>query len=220
MGGHIQFQPDLGEQQRDETGQADTQAQVGDVDQLDDGNQDPEQVDLEHSPFAQVVISAVEQHAGGARHLEPQAQQHQQLAQQLEQGNRHAAQQHQHGNPRHTAFEQSEHTGPDRFAAGLPEERQVHDRQEVGRDVEEQGGQDQGEAATLPLMAMHGQLEAATWAATLFTRFKWFPAHEQVAFMAGDQRVQGKVRQVAGVGRGHRVDPGRTWPGFRFGSGS
>ncbi|MOA51630.1 hypothetical protein D3C78_1748040 [compost metagenome] len=69
--------------------------QVGQFDQFDDGNQNAHEVDLEHPPLPQVMVKAVEHHPHAEGAAGADAQQHRQLAEQLDQGDHHAAQEHQ-----------------------------------------------------------------------------------------------------------------------------
>src|SRR5690606_13934420 len=159
---HGDLQPDLDQQQCNKARQADAQVQVGKVDQFDDRHQNAHQINLEHSPFLEVVIDAVQLHAVAAAHPEMDAQQNEQLTEQLEKWHPHAAEEHHQRNALHTALVEPDHTAPDGVVGSTPKQIELHDGQEVRRNVEHQRGQYQGQTPSAELVAQAVQLKAAT----------------------------------------------------------
>ncbi len=150
-----------------------------------------------------MVIAAIEQHADVTGDTETHADHHQQLAEQLDQRDHHAAQEYQDGDALHATVVKTEHSRPDRIAAGLAEQAEIHDRQEIGWDIEEERRQNQREATAFPLMAMRGQLETAARTIGFLARSQGFPAHQQITLMASNQFFQGKILQATDIGIGH-----------------
>ncbi|MNG15851.1 hypothetical protein D3C84_997070 [compost metagenome] len=83
----------------------------------------------------------------------------------------------------------------------MAEQVQLHDRQEVGRYIEQQGCQHQGQAALDHIVPMGVELVATARAVGLFVLLEHRLAHQQVAFVTGHQVIEGQVGELMGVGR-------------------
>ncbi|MNG34146.1 hypothetical protein D3C84_1205660 [compost metagenome] len=68
-----------------------------------------------------MVINAIEQQAVAASDIKTNTQQDQQLAEQFEQRDSHAAQEHNHRNALHAGIKQGDNAAPDSVLRRLPE---------------------------------------------------------------------------------------------------
>ncbi|MNN50913.1 hypothetical protein D3C81_1655230 [compost metagenome] len=101
-----------------------------------------------------MVVRAIQPAAPGQRQPPADAEQHQQLAEQLEQRNDHAAQEDNQRHGLHAAVIEAHYRAPERVLGSLAEQGEVHDRQKVGRQEQHQSRQHQRQAAALHLRAM------------------------------------------------------------------
>ncbi|MNJ58919.1 hypothetical protein D3C77_545780 [compost metagenome] len=68
---------------------------------------------------------------------------------------------------------------------------ELHDGQEVCRDVEQQGGEHQGQAALDDIVAVRIKLVTAARTVGLFIQLERRLAHQQVTFVTRHQLIQG-----------------------------
>ncbi|MCY1547341.1 hypothetical protein D9M68_833930 [compost metagenome] len=148
-----------------------------------------------------MVINPVEQQSKATANVPGNAQQHQQLTEQLEQRHRHATEKHHHSHALHVALIQPNHTTPNRILGRLTEQAELHDRQEIGWNVKQQGRKHQGQATSYDLVAMRVKLIAAARTLGSLTIRQRRPAHQEIAFMTGNQLIQWKRRQVTDIYR-------------------
>ncbi|MNE93606.1 hypothetical protein D3C81_1923330 [compost metagenome] len=79
----------------------------------------------------------------------------------------------------------------------------MHDRQEIRRDVQQQGGQHQRQAALDHVQPVSGEFETAARATGLVPRFQMQTPHQQIAFVTGDKLLQRQVLQGTTFDIGH-----------------
>ncbi|GAB3396137.1 hypothetical protein GCM10027514_44330 [Azotobacter armeniacus] len=65
----------------------------------------------------------------------------------------------------------------------------MQNRQEIGRHIEQQGGNDQRQTAPQHMGPMAEQFETAAGALGMLTRYELGLEHQQVALMAGNQLI-------------------------------